>query len=282
MSETLQVIRERRSCKSYKPDMIPEEVIQTIAEAGTWAPSGMGRQSAIIVAITNKELRDRLSRMNAQIMGADMDPFYGAPVVLVVLADKKVPTHVYDGALVMENLLLAAADLGIGSCWIHRAKEEFESAEGKEILKALGIEGDYEGIGHCILGYPAAEPKEAAAPVRQETPREEPAEMAEMEPEELEEDPLGGEPAEDEELQVEEDFFTSPLPSLSALKEKMKRRGRPRDPEVDERAVEESVRTAMEEMDEDQEPLFQSSPEEETRVINLDDLQFGRNYKRDQ
>ena len=88
MSETLQVIRERRSCKSYKPDMIPEEVIQTIAEAGTWAPSGMGRQSAIIVAITNKELRDRLSRMNAQIMGADMDPFYGAPVVLVVLADK--------------------------------------------------------------------------------------------------------------------------------------------------------------------------------------------------
>lgn len=163
MSETLQVIRERRSCKSYKPDMIPEEVIQTIAEAGTWAPSGMGRQSAIIVAITNKELRDRLSRMNAQIMGADMDPFYGAPVVLVVLADKKVPTHVYDGALVMENLLLAAADLGIGSCWIHRAKEEFESEEGKEILKALGIEGDYEGIGHCILGCPAAEPKEAAA-----------------------------------------------------------------------------------------------------------------------
>lgn len=163
MSETLQVIRERRSCKRYKPDMIPEEVIQTIAEAGTWAPSGMGRQSAIIVAITNKELRDRLSRMNAKIMGADMDPFYGAPVVLVVLADKKVPTHVYDGALVMENLLLAAADLGIGSCWIHRAKEEFESAEGKEILKALGIEGDYEGIGHCILGYPAAEPKEAAA-----------------------------------------------------------------------------------------------------------------------
>lgn len=163
MSETLQVIRERRSCKSYKPDMIPEEVIQTIAEAGTWAPSGMGRQSAIIVAITNKELRDRLSRMNAQIMGADMDPFYGAPVVLVVLADKKVPTHVYDGALVMENLLLAAADLGIGSCWIHRAKEEFENAEGKEILKDLGIEGDYEGIGHCILGYPAAVPKEAAA-----------------------------------------------------------------------------------------------------------------------
>ena len=163
MGETLQVIRERRSCRSYKPDMVPEELIRKVAQAGTWAPSGMGRQSAIIVAVTNKELRDRLSRMNAQIMGTDTDPFYGAPVVLVVLADKKVPTHVYDGSLVMQNLMLAAADLGLGSCWIHRAKEEFESAEGKEILKALGIEGDYEGIGHCILGYPAAEPKEAAA-----------------------------------------------------------------------------------------------------------------------
>lgn len=100
--------------------------------------------------------------MNAKIMGTDIDPFYGAPVVLIVLADKTVPTHVYDGALVMENLMLAAQDLGIGSCWIHRAKEEFESEEGKEILKSLGIEGDYEGIGHCILGYPAKEPKKAA------------------------------------------------------------------------------------------------------------------------
>lgn len=103
MGETLQTIRERRSVKSYKPDMIPEETLQKIVEAGTWAPSGMGRQSAIIVAVTNKELRDRLSRMNAKIMGTDMDPFYGAPVVLIVLADKTVPTHVYDGALVMEN-----------------------------------------------------------------------------------------------------------------------------------------------------------------------------------
>ena len=96
MGETLQTIRERRSVKSYKPDMIPEETLQKIVEAGTWAPSGMGRQSAIIVAVTNKELRDRLSRMNAKIMGTDIDPFYGAPVVLIVLADKTVPTHVYD------------------------------------------------------------------------------------------------------------------------------------------------------------------------------------------
>lgn len=162
MGETLTVIRERRSVKSYKPDMIPEDALQKIIEAGTWAASGMGKQSPIILAVTNKELRDRLSGMNARIMGTNADPFYGAPVVLVVLADKNVPTHVYDGSLVMANLMLAAKDLGIGSCWIHRAKEEFESEEGREILKSLGIEGEYEGIGHCILGYPEGEPRKAA------------------------------------------------------------------------------------------------------------------------
>ncbi len=162
MGETLTVIRERRSVKSYKPDMIPEDALQKIIEAGTWAASGMGKQSPVILAVTNKELRDRLSGMNARIMGTKADPFYGAPVVLVVLADKNVPTHVYDGSLVMANLMLAAKDLGIGSCWIHRAKEEFESEEGREILKSLGIEGEYEGIGHCILGYPEGEPRKAA------------------------------------------------------------------------------------------------------------------------
>ena len=110
-------------------------------------------QSSIIIAITNENLRDKLSELNAKIMGVDTDPFYGAPVVLVVLAKKNIPTHVYDGSLVMENLMLAASSLGIGSCWIHRAKEEFETEEGKEILKSLGIEDEYEGIGHCILGY---------------------------------------------------------------------------------------------------------------------------------
>ena len=113
----------------------------------------MGMQSSIIIAITNENLRDKLSELNAKIMGVDTDPFYGAPVVLVVLAKKNIPTHVYDGSLVMENLMLAASSLGIGSCWIHRAKEEFETEEGKEILKSLGIEDEYEGIGHCILGY---------------------------------------------------------------------------------------------------------------------------------
>ena len=153
-NSTIECLKSRRSVKSYKPDMLPKEVIQEIVEAGTWVPTGMNRQSPIILAITDKKVRDQLSRMNAQIMGAKGDPFYGAPVVLVVLADKSVGTYVYDGSLVMGNLMNAAHALGIGSCWIHRAKEEFESQEGKELLKSLGIQGDYEGIGHCILGYP--------------------------------------------------------------------------------------------------------------------------------
>ena len=156
-NSTIECLKSRRSVKSYKPDMLPKEVLQEIVEAGTWVPTGMNRQSPIILARTDKKVRDQLSRMNAQIMGAKGDPFYGAPVVLVVLADKSVGTYVYDGSLVMGNLMNAAHALGIGSCWIHRAKEEFESQEGKELLKSLGIQGDYEGIGHCILGYPKEE-----------------------------------------------------------------------------------------------------------------------------
>lgn len=167
MSEVLKAIETRRSIRKYKPDTIPKDVLEQILKAGTYAATGRGLQAPIIVAVTNKELRDRLSKMNAAIMGnPEADPFYGAPVVLIVLADKSSPTYVYDGSLVMGNLMLAAHALGIGSCWIHRAKEEFESAEGKEILKSLGIEGDYEGIGHCVLGY-------ADGPVPEAKPRKE-------------------------------------------------------------------------------------------------------------
>lgn len=153
MSEVINNMKTRRSIRKYKPDMIPEDVLNRIIEAGTYAATGMGKQSPIIIAVTNKEIRDKFSKMNAEIMGVDSDPFYGAPVVLIVLADKARPTYAYDGSLVMGNLMLAAHAEGIGSCWIHRAKEEFESAEGKAFLKSLGIEGDYEGIGHCVLGY---------------------------------------------------------------------------------------------------------------------------------
>lgn len=163
MSDVLETIKSRRSIRKYKSDMVPQDKLEKIIEAGTYAATGMGKQSPIIVAVTNKELRDRLSAMNAKIMGVNSDPFYGAPVVLIVLADKSRPTYLYDGSLVMGNLMLEAEAQGIGSCWIHRAKEEFESEEGKEILKSLGIEGDYEGIGHCVLGY-ADGPAPKAAP----------------------------------------------------------------------------------------------------------------------
>ena len=163
MNETLKTLVERRSCRSYKPDPIPAEIIDQILEAGTYAATGMGKQSPIMIAVTDKAMRDRLSKMNAAVMNADMDPFYGAPEVVIVLANKDIPTYLYDGSLVMGNMMNAAADLGVASCWIHRAKEEFESEEGKAILKDLGIEGNYEGIGHLILGY-AAKPENAPAP----------------------------------------------------------------------------------------------------------------------
>ena len=163
MAETLTTLKTRRSCRAYKTDRVEEEKLNAIIEAGTYAATGMGKQSPIIIVVENKEVRDMLSKMNAKIMGMDIDPFYGAPELLIVLANKEIPTYVYDGSLVMGNMMNAAADLGVASCWIHRAKEEFESEEGKAILKEFGIEGDYEGIGHLILGY-AAKPDAAPAP----------------------------------------------------------------------------------------------------------------------
>ena len=162
MAETLTTLKTRRSCRAYKPELISEEKLNAIIEAGTYAATGMGKQSPIIIAVTDRAMRDKLSRMNAAVMGMDMDPFYGAPALLIVLANKAVPTYLYDGSLVLGNMMNAAADLGVASCWIHRAKEEFESEEGKAILKGLGIQGDYEGIGHLILGYAATPAKEPA------------------------------------------------------------------------------------------------------------------------
>ena len=164
MNETLKVMETRRSCRSFDPDkMVSEADLNAVIKAGTYAPTGMGKQSPIIIAVTNKEMRDKISEANAKIMGTNIDPFYGAPVILIVLANKASGTYQYDGSLVMGNLLNAAESLGLGSIWIHRAKEEFESDFGKKILADLGIEGDYEGIGHCALGYAAA-PAKAPAP----------------------------------------------------------------------------------------------------------------------
>ena len=155
-------LKNRRSVRKYKDTMVPKEIIEQIMEAGLYAASGMNRQPVIMVAVTNKEMRDRMSKLNAQVMGMDKDPFYGAPCLIVVLAEREMRNRVYDGSLVMGNLMQAAYDLGVGSCWIHRAKEVFDTEEGKEILTSIGIEGDYEGIGNCILGYVDGEYPQAA------------------------------------------------------------------------------------------------------------------------
>lgn len=157
----LECMETRRSVRAYLPNAVPEEKLERILRAGLYAASGMGRQSAMILCVTDKALRDRLMRMNAAIMGTpEKDPFYGAPCVLVVLADRSIPTAVYDGSLVLGSMMLAAHAEGLGSCWIHRAREEFDSDEGKAILHDLGVEGDYEGIGHLIVGYTdGAEPE---------------------------------------------------------------------------------------------------------------------------
>lgn len=155
-NEVIKALLERRSCRKYKPEQIKDEDLQTILEAGEYAASGHGYQSAKMVVIQNPEIIAKLSKWNAQILGVKSDPFYGAPTVILVLADAKIPTAVEDGSLVMGNLMLAAHALGLGSCWINRAKEEFATEEGKALLKEWGIEGEYIGVGHCVVGYPAA------------------------------------------------------------------------------------------------------------------------------
>lgn len=161
-NETLDTIRSRRSCRSYLPTQITEEELSAVLEAGTYAASAMGRQSARILVVQDPADRALLTRMNAAVMGTDSDPMYGAPTILVVLADANARNAVQDGSLVMGNLMLAAASLGLGSCWINRAREMFDTPEGKALLRRWDVEGDWIGVGNCILGYPAADPKPAA------------------------------------------------------------------------------------------------------------------------
>lgn len=160
MNEVIKALRERRSVRKFRAEPVPREMLAEIVDAGLFAPSARGTQNTMILAVTDRALRDRLSDMNRRIGGWDapFDPFYGAPVVLVVLARRDWPNRVYDGSLVMENLMLAAHSLGLGSIWIHRAREEFESDEGRSLLKELGIADEWEGIGHCALGFADGEP----------------------------------------------------------------------------------------------------------------------------
>lgn len=163
MNTTLQDMLTRRSVRSYTDEMPSKALIQEICEAGIYAPSGKNRQSAIVLAVTNREVRDKLSRLNASVIGIEnMDPFFGAPVVLVVLADSSIFTWKEDGALVMGNLLNAAHAKGLGCCWVHRAREVFMMDEGRAILTELGIPDGYVGIGNCVLGYAKGDYPQAA------------------------------------------------------------------------------------------------------------------------
>lgn len=164
MNYIIKAMKERRSIRKFKSDMPNKKDIEQIIEAGLYAASARGSQSTIILAVTNRELRNKISADNCKIGGWDksFDPFYGAPVILIVLADKNWANRVYDGSLVMGNLMLAAHSLGLGSIWIHRAKEEFEMPEYQKLLKVLGIENEWEGIGHCAIGFIDGETPQAA------------------------------------------------------------------------------------------------------------------------
>ena len=168
MNEVLRALKERRSVRAYRPEQIKESELQQILEAGAYAPSGMGAQPVIMVVVQDKETIAALGKLNAAVMGAETDPFYGAPTVIVVLADRSRGTWLEDGSLAMGNLMNAAHSLGLGSCWVHRAREVFASDAGQALLKKWGIQGDYAGVGHCILGYPAG-PLPQAKPRREHT-----------------------------------------------------------------------------------------------------------------
>lgn len=153
-----EILKNRRSIRKYKPEQVSDAHLDAILEAGLYAASGMNTQNTVMVAVRDKETRDQLSRMNAEVMGATSDPFYGAPCVVVVLVEPERYTAVEDGSLVLGNLMNAAYEAGVGSCWIHRARQMFESEEGKELLRKWGLREDLIGVGNCILGYPDEDP----------------------------------------------------------------------------------------------------------------------------
>ena len=163
MNDWIQMFKTRRSCKAYTDQKVEESVLDAILEAGTYAPTGMGRQSPLIVCVQDQETRDKISQLNAAIMKTESDPVYGAPIVVVVFGDTRVPTYRDDANLVMGNLLNAAHAAGVDSCYIYRAREVFQTPEGQELMKQWGIDPAYEGIGNVILGYGKPEGVKPAA-----------------------------------------------------------------------------------------------------------------------
>ena len=161
-NEILTLIKTRRSIRSFKPDAVPQELLDAVLEAGTYAPTGGGRQSPTIVAVTSETYRKQIEKLNAAVMGKDIDPYYGAPVIVLVLADGAANTFVEDASCVLENMMLAAASLGLGSVWVHREREIFDSEKGKALLREWGLDETLRGVGSIALGYPASKPEEPA------------------------------------------------------------------------------------------------------------------------
>lgn len=154
MNETLYTLCHRRSIRKYRPEQVKEEELNAILEAGTWAPTGMGLQSPLIIAIQDPETIALLEERNAEIQKQPGGhPFYGAPTVVAVVADGENPNWLQDGSLVMGNMMNAAYSLGVGSCWVNRAKEFFDTLEGKRMLARWNIDRKYRGVGFCLLGY---------------------------------------------------------------------------------------------------------------------------------
>lgn len=156
MNDIIKTMIERRSCRTYKNEQISDAELTDILTAGEWAPSGMGAQSPILVALQNPEVIAKVSKLNAEVMGNNMEPFYGAPTVVIVFADRSKITYTEDGALAMGNMMNAAHSLGVASCWIHRATQVFDTPEGKTLMKDWGVPEGYIGIANCILGYAGA------------------------------------------------------------------------------------------------------------------------------
>ena len=157
-NEVLKAIRERRSIRRFKTDQINDEELKTILEAGTWAATGKGKQDPLIVAVQNKETCDILRKMNAEIMGTEADPYYGAPTIIIVFASADWGNNVKDGSLVLGNMMLAAHSIGLASCWINREDKMFETEEGKKLLKEWGLPDNVIGIGALSVGYASSYP----------------------------------------------------------------------------------------------------------------------------
>ena len=163
-NQTIELMKTRRAIKSFNDQPVTEEQLDAILEAGIWAASGRGKQAPVSVAVTDPEIVSWMSKTNAGLMGGSGDPFYGSKCVVVVFTDGELFTGVEDGSLVIGNMMLAAHSLGVGSCWIHRAKEVFETPEGRQLMKKWGVPDSYVGVGNCVLGfwdgeYPGLKPR---------------------------------------------------------------------------------------------------------------------------